>query len=119
MKKCFICIDGDFIYDLNFTLINKTFPQYKFIHWDDWKEELIQEWFASNDTQTHLIYRNSRSAASSEIAGLEFESMIYLFPICQKCKGDNSDPLLATRAKASLVVARYSESFIELCSKCK
>ena len=44
---------------------------------------------------------------NTEVSGMEFKSMILLSSVCLKCNFEYRDSRILTRAKASLVIARY------------
>ena len=60
---------------------------------------------------SHLVY----SGDGLELSGLEFESVIYIFPKCPKCKLRKSYSHILSRAKSSLVVSAY----FGICDMCK
>ena len=54
---------------------------------------------------------------NTEVSGMEFQIMIYLSSICLKCGHEyNKNSSLITRAKASLLLARYErQNCIDSC----
>ena len=62
------------------------------------------KWQNSNEDNLHLV---SSSNSMSDLSGVEFQSMIYLCPVCLECGAEVKNALYVTRAKASLVLSRY------------
>ena len=69
-------------------------------------KEGLKKWLESSNINQHLVLQDS-NFYNSEVSGMEFQSMIYLSSICLKCGFEFKDSSLITRAKASLLLARY------------
>ena len=106
MKKCVIAFTD--IEDILLSDIQVAFPRRKFLEFSDPNE--FQEWQTS-DKNYFLVYVGN----GYELSGLEFDSMICIFWKCRDCGDEDTEPLIITRAKASLVVAKYSKP---LCHNC-
>ena len=63
----------------------------------------------------HLVLQDYNDY-DSVVSGMEFQSMIYLSSICLKCGDEDKHSSVITRAKASLLLARYER---QNCGVCK
>merc|ERR1712062_542676 len=84
-KKCFIYIHS--IHHIYMSDFKKAIPEHDFESFYDKKAR--QAWFASsrNDTK-HLVFQSNDFP--SAISGLEFDQLIYIYPVCLKCGSEYS-----------------------------
>merc|ERR1712062_529695 len=109
-KKCFIYIHS--IHHIYMSDFKKAIPEHDFESFYDKKAR--QAWFASsrNDTK-HLVFQSNDFP--SAISGLEFDQLIYIYPICLKCGSEYSYQDIIARAKASLIMSSFG---VRSCNKC-
>ena len=112
-KKTFIFIAKDG--GLEMSSLETNIPDHDFTSAKD--KVALRNWLESSNMKQHLVlcvppepyaYQNSYNCF---VSGMEFPSMIYLVSSCRRCHSDyfNPSPSVITRAKASLVIARYYE----------
>ena len=77
-------------------------------------KEGLNKWLESSNINQHLVLHDY-SSYNSEVSGMEFQSMIFLSSICLKCGYEVKSPSVITRAKASLLLARYERQNCFLC----
>ena len=76
--------------------------------------EALNNWLKSSSMNQHLVLQDYHEY-HFEVSGMEFQSMIYLSLICLKCAYENKHSSVITRAKASLLLARYEKQNCKLC----
>ena len=86
--------------------LKEAIPDHDFVNFKN-KEELKKWLESSNMSRQHLVFLQDKYYENSEVSGMEFQSMIYLSPICLKCGDEYKNSSIITRAKASLLLARY------------
>merc|ERR1712062_93177 len=105
----FICINDK---SLRMSTLKEAFPDQDFnIFLAD--KEVLKNWLHTRTIKNQHLVLQDINFYSSKISGMEFQNMIYLTSICLKCGAEEKDISLITRAKASLVIARYERQ------KCK
>ena len=100
-----ICINDD--YDcLRMSTLKEAFPDHDFNNFIADKE-VLKNWLDKRTTiNQHLVLQDINFYCST-VSGMEFQNMIYLTSICLKCGDEEKNISIITRAKASLVIARY------------
>ena len=63
----------------------------------------------------HLVLQDFFYVSNTKVSGMEFQSMIYLSSICLKCGFEYKESSVITRAKASLLLARFERQDCDLC----
>ena len=86
--------------------LKEAIPDHDFVNFKN--KEGLKKWLASSNVNQHLVLKDFRGY-NSEVSGMEFQSMIYLSSICLKCGNEDKNSGLITRAKASLLLARYEK----------
>ena len=112
-KRNFIFVKNG---NLEMSTLKNALPDNNFVSFKD--EEALKNWLESsntNESNQHLVLTDSYSY-NTEVSGMEFPSMIYLSSICLKCGYEDIGSSIITRAKASLVIARYEK---QNCHPCK
>ena len=95
--------------DLENAIPNNTFLDFQ-------NKGALTEWHNSKKENLHLV---SQKDQLSDLSGLEFKTMIYLCQVCLICGLEVKNSLFITRAKASLVMARYVRKGYALgCASC-
>ena len=88
-------------------------PGHDFVNFQN-KEDL-KNWLQSSNMNQHLVSQDY-IGYNPEVSGMEFQSMIHLHSICLKCEHElDRYSSLITRAKASLLLARYEKQNCFLC----
>ena len=95
--------------------LKEAIPDHDFFNFKN-KEEL-KNWLESRSmNQQHLVSQEYISSnILSEVSGMEFQSMIYLSRICLRCGHETKASSVITRAKASLLLARFANQNCYLC----
>ena len=109
-KKAFIVMENQ---GLEMSTLNEAIPEHDFVSIKD--DKGLKKWIESSSKNQHLVLHDIYDYIF-EVSGMEFQSMIYVSEICLKCGFQNKNSVLITRAKASLVIARYDG---ENCGLCK
>ena len=104
-KKNFIFIDYE-EEEFEMSTLKEAIPDHDFVNFKN--KEGLKKWLESSNINQHLVLQDS-FGYYSEVSGMEFQSMIYLSPICLKCGDENKNSSVITRAKASLLLARYEK----------
>ena len=113
-KKNFIFISIEVGKEFEMSTLKEAIPDHDFVNFHN-KEDL-KKWLESSNINQHLVLEDFRGY-QHKVSGMEFQSMIYLSSICLKCGYEYSkDSSLITRAKASLLLARYER---QNCYQCK
>ena len=118
LSKSFIYIQGPHIFqDVDFQNLQKEFPDHSFFKFEN-KEDRAR-WLAGEIEIGHLILQalGYNEFYENIIAGLEFQSVIYIYQACTKCGKEEMYSDVITRAKASLTLAKYMDSEFH-CNRC-
>ena len=111
--KSFICIDGT-TETFTMSALENAIPNNTFLDFQN--KGALNEWHNSEKENLHLV---SQKDQLSDLSGLEFKTMIYLCQVCLICGLEVKNSLFITRAKASLVMARYVRKGYALgCASC-
>ena len=112
-KKCFIFIEIRSEYLLSD--FKNALTQYDFGTFENDR----QAWFSSSDSLAnpkHLILQvGDDGHKKSYISGMEFDQMVFIYPVCSKCGKEFFTSSIITRAKACLVMAKVR---IKSCHSC-
>ena len=107
-KNIFIIMNDE---GLKMSNLEEAIPDHCFVNFQD--KEAMRKWLESSNTNQHLVLQGN--LYDSKVNGMEFQSMMYVFPICLKCGDEDKKSSVITRAKASLVIANYEN---QDCIKC-
>ena len=110
LSKSFIYIQGPHIFqDVDYQNLQKEFPDHSFFKFEN-KEDRAR-WLAGEIEIGHLILQalGYNEFYENIIAGLEFQSVIYIYQACTKCGKEEMYSDVMTRAVASLTLARYMD----------
>ena len=99
---------------LAMSTLKNDIPGHDFVNFED--KQARNNWLGSSNRSQHLVYSDHIND-HSEIVGMEFQSMIFVHPICLKCGCEHKGSSSITRAKASLVIVRFEEQDCE--QKCE
>jgi len=86
--------------------LEEAIPGHEFIHCK--QKAGLKHWLESSKINQHL-YLHDYDGYNSDVSGMEFQCMIYLSPFCFKCGYEFKNPSIITRAKASLLIARFEK----------
>ena len=109
-KNNFIFIEEE--EELEMSTLKKAIPDHYFVNLNS--KEKLTNWLVSSNMDQHLVLQDY-SISTIEISGMEFQSMIYLSSICLKCGDKFKSSSVITRAKASLLLARFEKQNCILC----
>ena len=105
-KKNFIFIQKDLDEEAEMSILKEAVPCHDFLNFKN-KEE-VKSWLESSKMNQHLVLQHGSFYSNYRLVdGMEFQSMIYLHPICLKCGDEHKFSSVISRAKASLLLARY------------
>ena len=104
--------------ELEMSTLKEAIPDHDFVNFKN-KEEL-KKWLESSNINQHLVLQDyldtyKSFGYNSKVSGMEFQSMIYLSSICLKCGVEFKSSCAITRAKASLLLAKYER---QNCPRC-
>ena len=95
--------------------MEEAIPGHEFIHCK--QKAGLKHWLESSKMNQHLVLQHGSFYSNYRLVdGMEFQSMIYLHPICLKCGDEHKFSSVISRAKASLLLARYET---QNCPNCK
>ena len=105
-KKNFIFVHSyRMVEELEMSTLKEAIPDHDFLNFIN--EEELKSWLESSNVNQHLVLQSDYYTLNSEASGMEFQSMIYLYQICLKCGYEYKHPGAITRARASLLLAKY------------
>ena len=109
--KSFIFMDSRGLIDFQFHHLGQAIPDHCFLNFNT--KGAWSKWLNSSETNLHLVVCHNTGLAN--VSGMEFQSMVYLFPVCLQCGKEVKNSLFISRAKAALVLARYA---MQNCGSC-
>ena len=116
-KNTFIYMGNNYLEsdDAVMSALKEAIPDQDFISFND--KRGLKNWLHSSNMNQHLVLHllSQWNSVFSEISGMEFPSMIYLYPTCLKCGYGQKLSSFITRAKASLIIARYETQICNFC----
>ena len=113
LKRTLICFENELLHLMHsnrgdrMKSLNEAISEHEFV---DFKNEAARKtWLQSSKGNQHIVLHDDDSYHLT-VYGMEFQSLIYITPICLKC-GDEGDKksIIITRAKASLVFAKFEK----------
>ena len=102
-KNSFIFMEKE---GLEMSDLKEAIPGHDFVNFQN--KEGLKKWLKASNMNQHLVLEDG-NLYNSEVDGMEFQSMIYLSSICLKCGFEYKNSSVITRAKASLLLARYEK----------
>ena len=102
-KRALIVMDNKYDFTFKCQDLKEAIPDHDFVSFRD--KVALKKWLESSNDSHHLVLE--LPGWNTEVSGMEFKSMILLSSVCLKCNFEYRDSRILTRAKASLVIARY------------
>ena len=111
-KRTFIVLDK--YIGLEMSSLKEAIPEHDFVTFED--KEALKKWLESTNMNHHLVLQGF-DVWNTQVSGMEFKNMLFLYSVCLKCNFGYKDARILTRAKASLVIARYQNENCN-CTNC-
>ena len=100
--------------ELEVSTLKLAIPGHDFVNFKN--KEKLKNWLKSRKMNQHLVLADSSGIIfNTQVSGMEFQSMIYLSPICLKCGDEHRNSDAITRAKVSLLLVRYEHQNCVYC----